>query len=302
MSWLSLELNIICFIPLICLRFYHDSPMIKYFLIQVTGTLLFIMFFLIDYFVRDLIQFSSYARLVIIISISIKIGIPPFHSWFPQLIERLNELHAGYLMIIQKIIPILFISFSFFNLYLLMILWGGVVGSLGGINQNSVKKIIAYSSIVHGSWIILCIINSLSSFLEYYLIYSLISFTLLIFVKKIQLKKVNYFSINNINPINKLIFFVVILSLAGLPPFAGFYLKLMVITSSVPRIRLTWIIIVLIICSVISLLFYLRMFYSITILSSVIQKKNVSKHHFFRIIFPLVVFINIVSPLGLAFV
>uniref|UniRef100_T1H788 NADH-ubiquinone oxidoreductase chain 2 n=1 Tax=Megaselia scalaris TaxID=36166 RepID=T1H788_MEGSC len=157
-------------------------------------------------------------------SLILKRGIAPFH-FFPNVIEGLNI--NSFILLTQKIAPLILISYLITNYLFIPIILSIIVGSLGGLNQTSLRKIIAYSSINHLG-IGAAIITEIR--LNYFLFYSFLSITLIYFFNINKL-----FFINQIYSqlLKKLILFLNFLSLGGLPPFLGFFPKIVIQIISV---------------------------------------------------------------------
>lgn len=94
-------------------------------------------------------------------------------------------------------------------------------GIFGSFNQKDFKQLIAYSSIYHLGWILLCINTN-----DIYWILYLIIYILLIFPVVIFLLYNNIFNILNIMKVKyKLYLIFIMLRISGIPPFLGFFLK-----------------------------------------------------------------------------
>lgn len=142
-----------------------------------------------------------------------------------------------------------------------------IVGAIGGLNQTSIRKIIAFSSINHLGWIVSAILFNEYLWLIYFLIYSFISIGLILILNQFNLFYINQiFSLYSHSSLLKFSFLISFLSLAGLPPFLGFLPKWLVIQSLV-SINQYFLTIVLIIISLITMYFYLRICYSTLILN-----------------------------------
>lgn len=291
--WVSLEINIIIFIPLINSKnFLSSNRIINYYIIQSFSSSLFLFSSFLTFF------FSSYIiELVILITIIIKLGAAPFHVWFPQISEGIHFFSFFILLTFQKIIPLFILSLISHNFFIFFIISSSIIGSLGGLNQTSFKKILAFSSISHLAWIIALIFSNHNFWILYLLIYSLIT------IKIIKIFKKNYnFSIFNYNSI-KLTFFNKIrivsffLSLGGIPPFLGFFSKWISVILIIKNFPL--IIIILIPSSLINLFFYIRILYPVILNLNILIKphqffENFSKNWIF---FPNFLSLIILIPL-----
>jgi NADH-ubiquinone oxidoreductase chain 2 len=232
----------------------------------------------------------------------LKRGIAPFHFWFPNVIEGLNWTNNFILITWQKIAPLIILSFCLnFFLFLIAIIFSSFIGAINGLNQTSLRKLIAYSSINHLSWIISGILNNEHIWKVYFLFYSFLSFLIIFLFKRLKIFNLNQvFSISLKNNFIKLFVSLPLLSLGGLPPFLGFFPKWIIIEILIFS-KFYWLVIVLINFSLITLYFYIRICYSAFFL-------NFNKINFFSINFFTLknkksyFFINFISLFGLLFI
>lgn len=149
--------------------------------------------------------------------------------------------------------PILFIT----------ILFSVLTGAIIGLNHQSIRLILRYSSINHIRWILFNLILSEIIWGLYFISYSLINTAIILIFNK---NKIFYFNqilfINNIDP-TKIFLLINLLSLSGLPPIFGFLIK----WFSLHYITVTFSIIpiLIIIISAITFSFYIRL--SITLIT-----------------------------------
>ena len=153
-SWLGLELNLLSFIPIITSRFnsYSSEAALKYFLVQALGSTIILVS-------STAIRVLKNPRILILIALLLKIGAAPLHFWFPPIIQGVTWTQCIILITLQKIAPLILISYtltssiSYFIIQISSIL-SAFVGAIGGLNQTFLRKILAYSSINHISWIL----------------------------------------------------------------------------------------------------------------------------------------------------
>nr|YP_009240925.1 NADH dehydrogenase subunit 2 [Neoscona adianta]ALF63159.1 NADH dehydrogenase subunit 2 [Neoscona adianta] len=211
--WVGLEINMMSFIALM---FMHTSKGVeacmKYFFIQSLGSGMLMMMFYSEFFWFDYIVLTV---------LSYKIGGGPFFFWFPSLCESLSWGSCFLLMTIQKILPLALISFLVSTFLWVIIFSSIVVGAVGSMNQKKMKRLMAYSSIHHIGWILMC--NFLGEMM--WLIY-LIVYTMLISGIMIILMNDNILDVGSLWKISSKWSFVLgMLSMGGMPPLLGFYLK-----------------------------------------------------------------------------
>nr|AZQ05984.1 NADH dehydrogenase subunit 2 [Catomerus polymerus] len=294
--WMGLEINLMSFIPMIINLEYNkksSEAAIKYFLIQAIASSLVIfsslMFFLYS---GNLIPYSP--NFIITLALCTKLGMAPFHFWFPEVLEGLNWVNSLLLLTWQKISPLVILSLFFYSKILLIIaLVSAVMGAISGLNQTSMRKILAFSSISHLGWISSLMLFNSSLWMDYFLIYSFTSF---IICFSFWLLNFNYFSqlVLSLNLSKKLVIMVNLLSLGGLPPLLGFFPKwvaIMTLSSNFPTL------IILIFSSLITLYFYTRLCFSTFTLSLqnlFLLFKEDSKKNFY-----ILSFLTLISILGI---
>lgn len=266
--WIGLEINLLSFIPLMINlnNLFSREAILKYFLTQTLAsrTLLFSIIFYSFIFEFNLnYQFKRLLNILFCSSLLIKIGIAPFHFWFPNVIEGLNWINNIILITWQKIAPFIISSFCLNNYFLLTcVILSSFVGAIGGLNQTSLRKIIAYSSINHLRWIIIAILNNENLWKIYFIFYCFLSISIIFLFINFNLININqtYLIFNNKNFL-KILIFIPLLSLGGLPPFLGFFPKWLIIDELI-NFNLIWLLLILICCTLITLYFYIRICYS----------------------------------------
>nr|YP_010625206.1 NADH dehydrogenase subunit 2 [Procambarus dupratzi]WBG72646.1 NADH dehydrogenase subunit 2 [Procambarus dupratzi] len=257
-AWVGLELNLLSFIPLISSSSnrYSSESILKYFLVQVLASVMIIFSAL---FVMMMVNLS----VVFSLSLLLKLGAAPFHFWFPQVMEGLNWAQVFVLMTLQKVGPMVLLSYLVcekWGLFIIFIsaIMSALVGAIGGLNQLYLRKIMAFSSINHISWMFFAMILSEYCWLLYFMIYCLLS---LLVVMNFYLQQVYHFShlFNSSLPlVPKIMSVMSLLSLGGLPPFLGFIPKWFIIQEMVACSYL-YSLVVLLFCSLMTLYFYIRL-------------------------------------------
>lgn len=144
----------------------------------------------------------------------------------------------------------------------MFILCSTFIGAIGGLNQNSLRKLLAFSSINHIGWIISAIIFNENLWLIYFFIYSFLNFCIILFIKILQVFYLRQiYSIFIRSSIVKTSLLTSLLSLGGLPPFLGFIPKWLVIQALI-FIKINFINLFLICISLITLFYYLKIRFS----------------------------------------
>nr|BAF80289.1 NADH dehydrogenase subunit 2 [Culicoides wadai] len=265
--WMGLELNLLSFIPLMITsnNLNHTEAAIKYFLIQAFASMVFLFISIIYILKISLINFMqlSYESLIINSSMMLKLGAAPFHFWLPEVIKNISWSNSLILLTWQKLAPLTIISyFSIDKTLIVFIIMSSMVGALGGLNQTSLQKLLAYSSINHIGWMLTAEIHSNYLWINYFIIYAIINFSIIILFKNLNMFNINqlFFMMNsnNKNLMLKSFFFINFLSLGGLPPFLGFLPKWLVI-EHLMKTNYLFLIFFMIMMNLITLFFYIRL-------------------------------------------
>nr|QBF01238.1 NADH dehydrogenase subunit 2 [Stegana sp. 1876 JL-2019] len=286
-AWMGLEINLLSFIPLMSdNNLMSTEASLKYFLVQALASTV-LLFAVLILMMKSSINYNnnfSYEMLIILSSLLLKSGTAPFHFWFPNIMEGLSWMNCLLLMTWQKIAPIMLISYiNMKSLVLFCVILSVMAGSLGGLNQSSLRKLMAFSSINHLGWMLMALLISESIWLIYFLMYFFLSFCLTFMFDNFKIFHFNQmFSLFFNSKILKFILFMNFLSLGGLPPFLGFLPKWLVI-QQLTMDNQYFMLMILLLSTLITLFFYLRICYSAFMLNYFennwmmnIQMKNMS--------------------------
>nr|YP_010587520.1 NADH dehydrogenase subunit 2 [Biston mediolata]WAB46038.1 NADH dehydrogenase subunit 2 [Biston mediolata] len=262
--WIGLEINMMSFIPLISStnNLMASEAALKYFLTQSIASINFLF-----YIIMKLIFFKNFETNIIMLtminsSMLMKMGAAPFHFWFPNIIEGLSWFNNFILMTWQKITPMILLSYYFNkNLLIFSIILNIIIGALGGLNQTSLRKMMAFSSINNLGWMISSIMISENLWIFYLLMYSFLTSIMCLFFYSTNSYFINQLFILNMKPMIKINLLINFLSLGGLPPFIGFMPKWIIINFLTMNnfYLMTFIFIMM---SLIMLFFYIRIIYS----------------------------------------
>lgn len=272
------------FIPLIINtnNSLSSEAALKYFLTQALASAIFlfavILIFILNNWENPLL--IRYRNLLISSTLFLKRGAAPFHFWFPEVMEGLTWYNSLILITWQKIAPLILLSYCLnYNFLFFIIITSILVGSLGGLNQTSLRKLIAFSSINHLGWITAGLLNRENLWFTYFLLYSFLSFAIVFLFNNFKLFHINQiFSLFNNNTVIKFIIFITLLSLGGLPPFLGFLPKWLIIESLV-NINLLFLITIIVCLTLITLYFYVRICYAAFLLNH--NENNWSFNNFY---------------------
>jgi NADH-quinone oxidoreductase subunit N len=231
------------------------------------------------------------AIVMTVIGFGFKVAAVPFHFWAPDVYESAPIPTTAFIASGSKVA-------SFFIFFQLMAIgfagvegsaawlhyangWVPVIaavaalsmllGNLVAIVQSSVRRLLAYSAVAHAGYMLLAIVahtqQSLAALLYYVVTYGLATVGIFGIIGVVEKqtgsdKLVNFSGLSRRAPILALCLFIFILSLAGIPPLAGFfgkfYLFLAALNATPGFVTLLWLVILAIAMSAVSLYYYLQ--------------------------------------------
>nr|YP_011010641.1 NADH dehydrogenase subunit 2 [Halobates whiteleggei]WPW47321.1 NADH dehydrogenase subunit 2 [Halobates whiteleggei] len=298
--WMGLEINMLSFIPLMekSKNLMSSESKMIYFIIQSMASMMFLFMITMNPLIminENMINYLSMS--MIILSMSMKIGMAPMHLWFINIMQKLKWNNCMLLMTLQSMAPLYVMSNTNNNIFMINILaiTSALIGAIGGINQTSTKKIMAYSSVNHLGWITTCIIYDNETWMKYLIIYSMIIWILTNSLEKKSINFINQMNMNMKTKTEKMSFIMMMLSLGGLPPFLGFLPKWLVIQSLMDNeCKMT--IMILMFTSMITLFYYMRMITPIIMMNNYINKWN-TKSKNMKIMYMSNLMINMMLPI-----
>uniref|UniRef100_S5FUL8 NADH-ubiquinone oxidoreductase chain 2 n=5 Tax=Neopelma pallescens TaxID=495247 RepID=S5FUL8_9PASS len=275
MAWAGLEINTLAILPLIS-KSHHPRAIeaaTKYFLVQATASTLLLFSSMTNAWFSgqwDITQLTHpMACTLLTTAISIKLGLVPFHFWFPEVLQGSTLSTCLLLATIMKFPPttLFYLTSSSLNptLLSLMAIASAALGGWMGLNQTQIRKVLAFSSIAHLGWMTIVLIYNpnltLITFYLYTITTSAIFFTLnAINTLKLSMMMTSWTKIPSLTSI----FMLTLLSLAGLPPLTGFLPKWLIIMELTKQ-ELTMMATIIALLSLLGLFFYLRLAYCATI-------------------------------------
>nr|ARH10745.1 NADH dehydrogenase subunit 2 [Chaetosiphella stipae] len=278
--WMGLELNLFAIIPIMNFKssIYSIESTMKYFLIQAFASILLLMF-LIN---KSMLFMINDLNILIILPLLIKLSLMPFHLWLPSMIEGLNWMSCFLMLTWQKISPMIMISYLNFNKMMIFLIIFMILNSIMGFNQNSIRKILALSSINNSSWMLFAILMNETLWINYFFIYSMLNFLLINIFNKYNINYINQLKFFNLNFFFKINILMLIFSIMGLPPMMGFYMKWMLIKTLIYN-KMFLILIMLTMMTIFNLFFYIKMTYFLIFNFNLFNKwylKNFKKNNY----------------------
>jgi NADH-quinone oxidoreductase subunit N len=215
---------------------------------------------------------------LLVIGFGFKVASVPFHMWAPDVYQGAPTpvtafmavgpkaaAFAAFFRVFAEAFPEM--SPSWEMLLSIIAVLSMFVGNLGAIMQTNIKRMLAFSSISHAGYILMAVIakSSLgsSSMLFYMLTYAFMTFgifgIIIILGRKGEenLEIQNYSGLAYKHPVIALSMTIFLLSLGGLPPFAGFVAKFYLFSAAVQEGLLT-LVIIAVLNSAISFYYYLK--------------------------------------------
>nr|QHB76315.1 NADH dehydrogenase subunit 2 [Hylomyscus aeta]QHB76328.1 NADH dehydrogenase subunit 2 [Hylomyscus aeta]QHB76341.1 NADH dehydrogenase subunit 2 [Hylomyscus aeta] len=272
LMWVGLEFSLLAIIPLLINKKNPRSTeaATKYFVTQATASLIILLAITLNYKQLGTWMFQQQTNNLILmmtlISLSMKLGLAPFHHWLPEVTQGI-ELHTGLILLTwQKIAP-LSIMFQIHNLLnptitLIMATLSIFIGAWGGLNQTQMRKIMAYSSIAHMGWMLAIISFNPSLTLLNLIIYIMLTIPMFMVMMLNSSTTINSISLLwNKTPMMISMTSIILLSLGGLPPLTGFLPKWIIITELLNNncLILTTMMAMM---ALLNLFFYTRLIYS----------------------------------------
>nr|AUE21801.1 NADH dehydrogenase subunit 2 [Anthus bogotensis] len=275
MAWMGLEINTLAILPLIS-KSHHPRAIeaaTKYFLVQAAASALVLFSSMTNAWHTgqwDITQLTHPTSCLILTSaIAMKLGLVPFHFWFPEVLQG-SPLTTGLLLsTIMKLPPItlLYMTSPSLNPTLLttMAILSTALGGWMGLNQTQIRKILAFSSISHLGWMAIIIsYNPKLTLLNFYL-YALMTTTVFLTMNSMKTLKLSTLMTawTKVPSLNAMLL-LTLLSLAGLPPLTGFLPKWLII-QELTKQDMAPAAAIISLLSLLGLFFYLRLAYCTTI-------------------------------------
>ena len=232
----------------------------------------------------------SIPLIMVLVGVGFKLSFAPLHFWSPDVYEGAPTPVTAFLSTGPKIAGFAILisilsaissqqnqeSSSLLNLYTILsvvAIASMIIGNFGAIWQNNVKRMLAYSSIGHTGFLLMAVISSsqagYKALLFYFVIYVIMNMAAFMIIQIVEeLTKgdevSNYRGLGKTHPLIMICFTVVLISLTGLPPTAGFTAKFLVFTSILELYNSTgsyWLMALMItgaITTVVSLFYYFK--------------------------------------------
>ena len=219
-----------------------------------------------------------FGMVFVIVGLAFKISAVPFHMWAPDVYQGSPTSVTVMFAILPKIAALtVFIKFlygPFINLFdewqaiiIFLSIASMILGAVAAIGQKNLKRLIAYSSISHMGYALAGLttgtnqgIQSSIIYLIIYLVMNLAFFSCLFMLKRKDKFYENIEDLSGLSkkhPILALSFLLILFSLAGIPPLAGFFAKFYVFMAVIQK-EMYFLAIIGLLSTVIAAFYYLR--------------------------------------------
>nr|AGG69219.1 NADH dehydrogenase subunit 2 [Nannoperca vittata] len=274
LAWMGLEMNTLAIIPLMA-QHHHPRAVeatTKYFLTQATAAAMLLFASTTNAWLTgqwDIQQMTHPLPVTMItLALALKIGLAPVHAWLPEVLQGLDLTTGLILSTWQKLAPFaLLLQIQPVNSTILIMLglMSTLVGGWGGLNQTQLRKILAYSSIAHLGWMILVLQFSPSLTFLTLIVYLIMTFSTFLVFKLNKATSINALATSWTKaPAMTALTPLILLSLGGLPPLTGFMPKWLIL-QELTKQDLAPTATLAALSALLSLYFYLRLSYAITL-------------------------------------
>nr|YP_010956550.1 NADH dehydrogenase subunit 2 [Pontinus nematophthalmus]WMY89643.1 NADH dehydrogenase subunit 2 [Pontinus nematophthalmus] len=274
LAWMGLEMNTLAIIPLMA-QHHHPRAVeaaTKYFLIQAAGAAMLLFASTTNAWLTGQWELTQMTHplptTLIMLALALKMGLAPVHAWLPEVLQGLDLTTGLILSTWQKLAPFaLLLQIPSANPTLLAMLGlaSTLVGGWGGLNQTQLRKILAYSSIAHLGWMVIISQYAPSLTILTLALYLIMTFSTFLLFKLNKTTNINTLATSWTKaPALTALAPLLLLSLGGLPPLTGFMPKWLIL-QELAKQDLAPTATLIALSALLSLYFYLRLSYAMTL-------------------------------------
>ena len=220
----------------------------------------------------------NFGLVFLVIGIAFKLGAVPFHMWVPDVYQGAPTAVTLFLSTVPKIAAVAMLvrilvdglgamHAYWADLFIVLAVLSIALGSVVALMQTNIKRMLAYSTISHVGFIMLGFVTGVVSgygaavfYVLVYVLMSLAAFGMIILLNKqgFEADQISDFKgLSKHSPWFALMMLVIMLSMAGVPPFIGFYAKLFILQQVISAGFVT-LAVVAVVFAVISAYYYLQ--------------------------------------------
>ena len=230
---------------------------------------------------ENLDQYNSgavFGIVFIIVGLAFKISAVPFHMWTPDVYEGSPTSVTSFFAIVPKIAALtVFIRFMYVPFLNAVDQWQSIIiflsiasmilGAVAAIGQKNIKRLLAYSSIGHMGYALAGLATATNSGVQssiiYLIIYLVMNVAIFCCVFMMRRENIYYENIDDLSgmsknhPLLSLSFLIILFSLAGIPPLAGFFAKFYIFMAVIES-KMYMLAVIGLITTVVSAFYYLQ--------------------------------------------
>lgn len=221
----------------------------------------------------------SFGMVFLIVGIAFKLGAVPFHMWVPDVYEGSPTAVTLYLAAAPKLAAFAMLmrllvdgmgslQGQWQDILILLAVASMAIGNIIAISQGNLKRLLAYSAISHVGYLLLGVLTGTTEgyaasmfYALVYVIMTLGAFGMIMLMSRQGFESdrlEDFKGLNERSPWFAFIMLILMFSMAGVPPFLGFWAKLSVLKALVDSTGLLWLAITAVVFSVIGAFYYLR--------------------------------------------
>lgn len=190
--------------------------------------------------------------LLVLTALGFKVGAVPFHAWIPDVYQGAPTPVVAFLSVASKSAGFAALARIFFEilgplgaerrvLFSLLAALTILYGNLGALRQKNMKRLLGYSSIGHAGYLLITLASEPAlggvSLFYYLMAYAVSNLTAFSVVSVIEAREGSseieaYRGLSRRSPLLAATFFIALLSLAGVPPLAGFFGKFFILLQA----------------------------------------------------------------------
>jgi NADH-quinone oxidoreductase subunit N len=222
----------------------------------------------------ELAVFFNIGLVLLLIALAFKVSAAPFHFWTPDVYDGAPTVFTSFMAAIVKLAAFVAFANLFLNAFAgairqwqltvaILIALTLLIGNITAVYQQSVKRMLAYSSIAQAGFMLFAVfaVNDMArqGLLMYTLAYCFASIG--IFAVLVKMKDYTFDGFNGLAAREPVIAFsltVFLLSLAGIPLTAGFFAKYFMLAAAVKTGTYLWLVIFAVIMAAVSVYYYFR--------------------------------------------
>ncbi|MFD1794403.1 NADH-quinone oxidoreductase subunit NuoN [Paracoccus aurantiacus] len=222
-----------------------------------------------------------FGMVFVIVGLAFKVSAVPFHMWTPDVYEGSPTPVTAFFATAPKVAAMALLARVLTDAFgrvpgdwgqiiAVLALLSMFLGSIAGIGQTNIKRLMAYSSIAHMGFALVGLAAGtelgIQAMLIYMAIYAVMNIGVFAWILSLERDGVPVADLNGLHqfartePVKALAVLVLFFSLAGVPPMLGFFAKFGVLNAAVDA-GMSWLAVAGVIASVIGAFYYLRIIY-----------------------------------------